>query len=96
MAIYFLGEIGHRGYSVERIVSQLYLGGGGIFGTPLGVSATFVILIVMFGAVLEHSGASKTLMDIATGLTGRMRGGPAKAAVVGFQSDGNDFRNGSG
>lgn len=77
------GEVGHRGYSVERIVSQLYLGGGGIFGTPLGVSSTFVILIVMFGAVLEHSGASKTLMDIATGLTGHMRGGPAKAAVVG-------------
>ncbi len=77
------GVAGHRGYSVERIVSQLYLGGGGIFGTPLGVSATFVILIVLFGAVLEASGASKTLMDIATGLTGRMRGGPAKAAVVG-------------
>jgi len=77
------GAAGHRGYSVERIVSQLYLGGGGIFGTPLGVSATFVILIVLFGALLEHSGASKTLMDIATGLTGRMRGGPAKAAVVG-------------
>jgi TRAP transporter 4TM/12TM fusion protein len=77
------GAAGHRGYSVERIVSQLFLGGGGIFGTPLGVSATFVILIVLFGAVLEHCGASKTLMDIATGLTGRMRGGPAKAAVVG-------------
>ncbi|MEZ5660174.1 MAG: TRAP transporter fused permease subunit [Burkholderiaceae bacterium] len=77
------GLAGHRGYSIERMVSQLYLGGGGIFGTPLGVSATFVILIVLFGAVLEQSGASKTLMDIATGLTGRMRGGPAKAAVVG-------------
>jgi len=77
------GAAGHRGYSVERIVSQLYLGGGGLFGTPLGVSATFVMLIVLFGAVLEASGASRTLMDIATGLTGRMRGGPAKAAVVG-------------
>ncbi|MEZ5740372.1 MAG: TRAP transporter fused permease subunit [Burkholderiaceae bacterium] len=77
------GAAGHRGYSIERILSQLYLGGGGIFGTPLGVSATFVVLIVLFGAVLEQSGASKTLMDIATGLTGRMRGGPAKAAVVG-------------
>ena len=77
------GAAGHRGYSLDRILSQLYLGGGGIFGTPLGVSATFVVLIVLFGAVLEQSGASKTLMDIATGLTGRMRGGPAKAAVVG-------------
>jgi len=77
------GVAGHRGYSAERIISQLYLGGGGIFGTPLSVSSTFVILIVLFGAVLEQSGASKTLMDIATGLTGRMRGGPAKASVVG-------------
>lgn len=80
---YLPGIAGHRGYSAERIISQLYLGGGGIFGTPLGVSATFVILIVLFGAVLEMSGAGKVLMDIATGLTGRSRGGPAKAAVVG-------------
>lgn len=77
------GIAGHRGYNSERIVSQLYLGGGGIFGTPLGVSSTFVILIVLFGAVLESSGAGKVLMDIATSLTGRSRGGPAKAAVVG-------------
>ncbi len=77
------GIAGHRGYNAERIISQLYLGGGGIFGTPLGVSATFVILIVLFGAVLETSGAGKVLMDIATALTGRSRGGPAKAAVVG-------------
>jgi TRAP transporter 4TM/12TM fusion protein len=80
---YLPGEAGHRGYDIPRIVSQLYLGGGGIFGTPLGVSATFVVLIVLFGAVLEHSGAGKVLMDIATSLTGRSRGGPAKAAVVG-------------
>lgn len=77
------GIAGHRGYNSERIISQLYLGGGGIFGTPLGVSSTFVILIVLFGAVLETSGAGKVLMDIATSLTGRSRGGPAKAAVVG-------------
>jgi len=77
------GIAGHRGYNSERIISQLYLGGGGIFGTPLGVSSTFVILIVLFGAALETSGAGKVLMDIATSLTGRSRGGPAKAAVVG-------------
>ena len=77
------GIAGHRGYNLNRIISQLYLGGGGIFGTPLGVSATFVILIVLFGAALEMSGAGKVLMDIATSVTGRSRGGPAKAAVVG-------------
>jgi TRAP transporter 4TM/12TM fusion protein len=77
------GLLFHRGYSVERVIGHLYLGGGGIFGTPLGVSATFVIVIVIFGAMLERSGAGKVLMDIATGATGRSRGGPAKAAVVG-------------
>ncbi len=77
------GMLFHRGYSMDRVISQLYLGGGGIFGTPLGVSATFVILIVIFGALLERSGAGRVLMDIATGATGKSRGGPAKAAVVG-------------
>ena len=77
------GILAHRGYSPERVLAQLYLGGGGIFGTPLGVSATFVILIIIYGAFLERSGAGKVLMDIATGATGRSRGGPAKASVVG-------------
>jgi TRAP transporter 4TM/12TM fusion protein len=73
----------HRGYDLERVISQIYLGADGIFGTPLFVSSTFVVLIVIFGALLEISGASGVLMDIATALTGRARGGPAKAAVVG-------------
>ena len=80
---YLPGLLHHRGYSFERVIGHLYLGGGGIFGTPLGVSATFVIMIVIFGAMLERSGAGRVLMDIATGATGRSRGGPAKAAVVG-------------
>lgn len=77
------GDMSHRGYSVERIVSQVYLGGGGIFGIPLGVSATFVTVVVVLGALLETTGAGRVLMDIATATTGRLRGGPAKAAVVG-------------
>jgi TRAP transporter 4TM/12TM fusion protein len=80
---YLPGILEHRGYSSERIVGHLYLGGGGIFSTPLGVSATFVTVIVIFGAFLERSGAGAVLMDIATGATGKSRGGPAKAAVVG-------------
>ena len=77
------GDLAHRGYDLERVLSQVYLGADGIFGTPLGVSATFVVLIVIFGALLEGSGASNVMMDIAVSLTGRARGGPAKAAVVG-------------
>ncbi|MDE0345554.1 MAG: TRAP transporter fused permease subunit, partial [Boseongicola sp.] len=75
--------LAHRGYSLKRVTAQLYLGGGGIFGTPLGVSATFVTGVVVLGALLEKTGAGQVLMDFATGLTGRLRGGPAKAAVVG-------------
>jgi TRAP transporter 4TM/12TM fusion protein len=80
---YLPAPFGHRGYSLERIASQVYLGGGGIFGTPLGVSATFVTGVVALGALLERTGAGRVLMDFATALTGHLRGGPAKAAVVG-------------
>lgn len=80
---YLPSPFGHRGYSLERVASQVYLGGGGVFGTPLGVSATFVTGVVVLGALLEKTGAGQVLMDFATAMTGRMRGGPAKAAVVG-------------
>ena len=77
------GDIAHRGYDLKRVLAQVFLGSDGIFGTPLGVSATFVVLIVILGALLEGTGASGVLMDIAVAMTGRSRGGPAKAAVVG-------------
>lgn len=80
---YLPDPLAHRGYSLKRVASQMYLGGGGIFGTPLGVSATFVTGVVVLGALLKKTGAGQVLMDFATALTGRMRGGPAKAAVVG-------------
>ena len=80
---YLWGDIAHRGYGLKRVLSQVFLGADGIFGTPLGVSSTFVVLIVILGALLESTGASKVLMDIAVSMTGRSRGGPAKAAVVG-------------
>lgn len=80
---YLPEALAHRGYSLKRVAAQLYLGGGGIFGTPLGVSATFVTGVVVLGALLEKTGAGQVLMDFATAMTGRMRGGPAKAAVVG-------------
>ena len=83
LGAYLPGPVGHRGYSLKRVISQIYLGGGGIFGTPLGVSATFVTGVVVLGTLLEKTGAGQVLMDFATALTGRMRGGPAKAAVVG-------------
>ena len=72
----------HRGYDIERIVSQMYLTTEGIYGLILGVSATFIYLFVLFGGFLNVSGGGKFFIDIAYGLFGRVRGGPAKVAVV--------------
>jgi len=74
--------IAHQGYSLGRILSQMGLGTEGIYGTPLGVSATFVIMFIIFAAFLSESGAGQYFIDIAYGLFGRVRGGPAKVAVA--------------
>ncbi|MFN2409478.1 MAG: TRAP transporter permease [Halomonas sp.] len=76
------GILEHRGYSLERIAGQLYLGQEGIFGLPLGVAATYIFIFVLFGAFLESTGAGKFFIDMAYAATGRQRGGPAKAAVL--------------
>ncbi len=75
-------EIAHRGYSVERLVSNLALATEGIYGQVLGVSATYIFLFVLFGAFLENSGASKFFIDLSLAFFGRSRGGPAKVATV--------------
>ena len=76
------GMFGHRGYSLTRIISHLYLTTEGIYGIPLGASATFIILFIIFGAFLEKCGATKFFIDLAFTLTGRTMGGPAKTAIV--------------
>ncbi|MGJ8627951.1 MAG: TRAP transporter permease [Sulfitobacter sp.] len=76
------GILNHRGYSLERLASQMTLGAEGIFGIPLGVAATFVFMFVLFGAFLEATGAGKFFIDLAYAATGRQCGGPAKAAVI--------------
>ncbi|MFM9269795.1 TRAP transporter permease [Halomonas elongata] len=76
------GILEHRGYSLDRLVGQLYLGQEGIFGLPMGVAATYIFIFVLFGAFLEITGAGKFFIDLAYAATGRQRGGPAKAAVL--------------
>lgn len=76
------GLLRHGGYGTGRIMGQLYLGQEGIYGIPLGVAATFVFVFIMFGALLEVTGAGRFFMDLAYALTGRQSGGPAKAAVL--------------
>ncbi len=76
------GMLQHPSFPVSELAPYMYLRTDGIFGVPLGVSATFIFLFVLFGAVLNISGAGKFFIDLAFALTGRSRGGPAKAAVV--------------
>ncbi|MBM4338367.1 MAG: TRAP transporter permease [Deltaproteobacteria bacterium] len=76
------GLMRHTGFTLETIIDQLYLTTEGIFGIPLGVSATYVILFVIFGAFLEQSGTGQFFMDFATSLVGGARGGPGKISCV--------------
>lgn len=72
----------HKGYSIERIATTLWLTTEGIFGLPIGVAATFVFVFVLFGAFLESTGGGNFFIELAYAITGRFSGGPAKTAVV--------------
>ncbi len=79
---YFPGLLGHAGFPVSELAPFLYLRTDGIFGVPLGVSASFIFLFVLFGSFLSISGAGQFFIDLAVALTGRSLGGAGKAAVV--------------
>ena len=74
--------LGHRGLTFEITIDQTYFTTEGIFGVPLGVAATYVILFIVFGAFLEKSGAGQFFMNFANAIAGGARGGPGKVAVV--------------
>jgi TRAP transporter 4TM/12TM fusion protein len=74
--------LAHKGYSVERITTTLYLTTEGIWGLPTGVAATFVFIFILFGSFLERTGGGDFFIDLAYSITGRMVGGPAKTSVV--------------
>ena len=74
--------LAHRGASLSKIINHMYLTTEGIFGVPLRVSASFVFLFVLFGALLEQAGAGKYFIQVAYAGLGGFRGGPAKAAVA--------------
>lgn len=79
---YIPGILAHRGFPLSSIIEHLYLTTEGLFGVPLGVSATFVFTFILFGAVLEKTGAGQWFIDLAISIFGPMKGGPAKAAVI--------------
>ena len=76
------GVLQHRPYAVSQIIDQLGFGTEGIYGIPTLVSATYIFLFILFGAFLEHAGMIRLFNDLALGLVGHTKGGPAKVAVV--------------
>ena len=79
---YLPGPLAHRGYTPVRLIEHLYLTTEGIWGIPLGVSADFVYLFILFGAVLDAAGGGELFISLSSRLTGAARGGPAKTAAL--------------
>ena len=71
-----------NGYSLRRVVHQLFYTTDGIIGTPLGVCATFIVLFIILGAFLEKTGIGTFFVDLANSVAGFATGGPAKVAVI--------------
>lgn len=79
---YIPGVLSHKGYNLRRIIYQMYLTGQGIYGLPIGVSSTYLVIFIILGSILEKSGLGRLFNDLSLGLGGRLTGGPAKVAVV--------------
>ena len=77
-----LPYITHSGMDVSRFIAYTYLSTEGLFTVPLGVSATFIAVFVIFAAFLVNSGVGDFFMEAATAIAGDKTGGPAKVAVV--------------
>lgn len=74
--------IQHKGATVQRFVSHMWLTTEGVYGVALGVSVQFIFLFVLFGTLLDIAGAGNYMMQVSIALLGHLRGGPAKVAVV--------------
>jgi TRAP transporter 4TM/12TM fusion protein len=79
---YLPGFFAHRGFSLQRIASHMYLTTEGILGIPMGVMASFIYLFILFGSFREKTGLGQLFMDIGNAVAGWASGGPAKMAVV--------------
>ncbi|HST84224.1 MAG TPA: TRAP transporter fused permease subunit [Kineosporiaceae bacterium] len=74
--------IGHRGYGGQRIVEQLYMTTEGLFGVPLDVAATYIVLFALYGAVLELSGAARFFLDLSLAAFRRSRSAPGRTVTL--------------
>ena len=80
---YLPSYIAHTGFTFEQVINFMFFSTEGILGLPLGVSATVIIVFLIFGSFLLVSGAGSFFIDMGLSLFGKYRGGPAKAAVLG-------------
>jgi TRAP transporter 4TM/12TM fusion protein len=76
------GAFGHRGYDFEQVIEHMAFGTEGIYGTPIYVSAAYIFIFVVFAAFLERAGMIALFNDVALGLVGGARGGPAQVCVL--------------
>ncbi|MBP1725651.1 MAG: transporter, fusion protein [Deltaproteobacteria bacterium] len=76
---YFPGVLSHKGYEVDRIVGHMYMTLEGIFGVPLSVSVSFVILFVVYGTFMDAAGAGNFWLDLSLAPWGARRRAPAVA-----------------
>ncbi len=74
--------LSHKGATLGRAASQMWLSTEGVFGVALGVSTSVVFLFVLFGTLLDKAGAGNYFIQLAFSMVGHMRGGPAKAGVI--------------
>ncbi|MGW3342422.1 TRAP transporter permease [Nonomuraea rubra] len=74
--------IGHIGFDIGQIVSQLYTGTEGFFGVPMQVAASYIILFTIYGAVLDYSGASKFFIDLSFAAFRKSRAAPGRTVTT--------------
>ena len=74
--------VGHRGYDLPRLTSAFVMGTEGLFGVPLDVAATYIILFTIYGAVLEYSGAGQFFLDISFAAFRRSRSAPGRTVTL--------------
>ena len=74
--------VAHKGASLSRLLSHMWLTTEGVFGIALGVSTSTIFVYVLFGALLDRAGGGNYMMQVSFAALGHLRGGPAKVAVV--------------
>ncbi len=75
------GALSHTGFTMTELVDQFFLTPQGTLGIPVGVSANYIALFIIFGAFLRQSGAAEWFMDLSKGLASRTQSGPGQMAV---------------